>query len=55
MPKKFKKDIKEEHKGHEHYEAMAKKYPKQRKKFLKMAEDEERHMKTLKKMGKKKK
>ena len=46
----FKKDIKDEEDGEERYEALAKKHPKFSKEFLKMAEDEEKHKETLKKM-----
>lgn len=50
MPK-YKPEIEDEEKGHEHYEALATKDPKNRAKLLKMAEDEERHEKALKQMN----
>lgn len=48
----YAKDIKEEEKGHEHYERMAKTHPKFKKTFKRMAEDEEGHEEKLKKMAK---
>lgn len=49
---KYKHDIEEEEKGHEHYEHMAK--GKFKKQFRSMAEDEEKHENMLKKMAKRK-
>lgn len=46
----FKKEIKDEHEGHEHYEKLAEQYPSYAKLFEGMAEDEEKHMGTLEKI-----
>lgn len=48
----YKHDIKDEEKGHERYEMLARKDKKNTKTFSRMAEDEERHEKSLKKMAK---
>jgi rubrerythrin len=48
----YKEDIKDEGKGHEHYEGEAKKKPTHAKAFKRMAKDEERHEGMLKKMSK---
>lgn len=44
----LKDEIEDEKKGHEHYEGLAKKDPKHKKAFYKMARDEEAHSKKLK-------
>lgn len=49
----LKDEIKDEEKGHEHYEALSRKDPKNRALFKKMADDEESHEKHLKKIEKK--
>lgn len=49
----LKDEIKDEEKGHEHYESLAKKDPKHKALFKKMSDDEESHEKGLKKIEKK--
>lgn len=51
---KYAHDIKEEEKGAEHYEALAKKNPRNRGTFNAMAKDEESHEAKLKRMAKSK-
>lgn len=51
---KYKKEIEDEEKGHEHYESMAKRTPKYKRTLKEMAEDEEKHEKNLKRMAKSK-
>ncbi len=46
-------EIKDEEKGHEHYEKLSKKDKKNRALFKKMAKDEEEHEESLKKIEKK--
>jgi rubrerythrin len=48
----FADDIKDEQAGHEHYLALAKKYPQFSKRFTAMARDELRHKGYLEEMAK---